>query len=109
MVLKLTKLGLLIALGAVLSAPAIAQVKVGPETYALTIANVDVRPKTISAARRTWVRIDEAALVVCGVPPGSLRQVRQAARRSACWKVSMDRAITAIGNPLLTRFHRSGK
>jgi UrcA family protein len=104
-----TKLCVLAALGAMLVTPAAAQVKVGPETYAFTLVNLDTRPKTVSAARRTLARIDEAALAVCGAPRGSLREVRRAARKAACWKDSVDHAIAAIGDPLLTRVHQHGQ
>lgn len=104
-----TKLGLLAVLGTIAASPVSAQEKVGPHTHARAIANLDIRPATVHAARRTLTRIEEAALEVCGAPRGALREVRRAMRKSECWKESVDRAVTAIGNPLLIRVHGQGK
>lgn len=96
-------------LTAVVATPLGAQDRSGLETYAVTLENLNIRPVTINAAERTLVRIEEAALEVCGVPRGSLRHVRRAVRKSACWRDSVDRAVSAIGDPLLNRVHQRGQ
>ncbi|MCU0886258.1 MAG: UrcA family protein [Beijerinckiaceae bacterium] len=102
-------LGVLAVLGLTSALPARAQEKVGPDTYALPLHQLDVHPKTVRAARRTLRRIDEAALAVCGASAASLPALRRATRRTACWQDSMDQAVNAIADPLLTRVHRQGK
>lgn len=104
-----TKLGLLAVLGTIAASPVAAQEKVGPNTYAIAVESLDIRPATVHAARRTLTRIEEAALEVCGAPRGALREVRRAMRKSECWKDSVYRAVTAIGNPLLIRVHQQGE
>ncbi len=102
------KVSLLVVLSASATTPLVAQTEVGPNSYAVTLSNLDLSPATASAARRTLSRIDEAALAICGAPRGSLREVRRATRKSACWKESVDRAVAQIDNPLLTRVYRRG-
>lgn len=109
MMISTTKLGLVAGLCGLLATPVAAQEKVGPNTYAIAVESLDVRPATVRAARRALARIEEAALEVCGAPHGALREVRRAVRKSECWKDSVDRAVTAIGDPLLIRVHRQGK
>jgi UrcA family protein len=103
-----TQFMLLALTGGIAATPVAAEVKVGPETYAVTLRNLDARPANIDAARRTLARIEEAALEVCGASHGSLHEVRRATRKSVCWQESMDATLTKIGNPLLTRLHRLG-
>ncbi|MEG3177275.1 UrcA family protein [Sphingomonas sp. RB3P16] len=93
---------------ALLAPPCIAQeTQLGPDQYAATVRSPDLRPTTLSGARRTLNRIDAAALAVCGVPSVSLREVIAAERRSACWREAMAGAMVRVDDPLLLRaYHR---
>ncbi|MCJ2178931.1 UrcA family protein [Novosphingobium album (ex Hu et al. 2023)] len=89
------------ALGLALTAPAVAQDRIGDNRYAVTLDAVDTHPATPEAAKRTLVRIENAALVVCGASSSSLREVKSAVRRSVCWHDAMADALTRIGDPQL--------
>lgn len=108
MTLNSTKLGPVIVLVAGLVNPLAAEARPGPDARTVILEDIDTRPATTGAARRTLARIEEAALTVCGAPRGSLIEVRRAARRSACWKDSVEAAVAQVGHPLLAHVHRRG-
>lgn len=68
---------------------------------AIRLTHIDRHPATRLAARKTLARIDRAALEVCGAAPGSLREMKEATHRSACWHEAMAGAVAKIDNPLL--------
>lgn len=98
-------LTLLLALAAPAPAAA-AEVAMGSDRYAVTVRRVDLRPATPAAARRTIIRLGEAAESVCGASGASLREVRLALRRSACWHESMAEVVSRIDSPLLSHAWR---
>lgn len=82
--------------------PAAAQpARHAPERFAVTLAGFDVHPATPAAADRAVARIDRAALEVCGAARSSLRPVKLAVRRSACWKDAIADVRRALTDPLL--------
>ncbi|MCT2401490.1 UrcA family protein [Novosphingobium mangrovi (ex Huang et al. 2023)] len=88
------------------AAPAAAQDKVGPNSYAVTLQLADLHPDTPEAARRMLARIENAALTVCGASSFSLREVKLSVRRSTCWRNSVAETVTRIDAPLLTLAHQ---
>lgn len=84
------------------AAPCLAQaVQIGPDRYAVTLRRADVGSEIPAAARRTLSRIEAAAMAVCGAPESSLSVVRNAVRRSSCWRESVAKAVDGINKPLL--------
>jgi UrcA family protein len=69
---------------------------------AIMLTHIDRHPATPAAARKSLARIDRAALEVCGAFGSSLREVKDATHRSACWRDAMADAVAQIDDPLLT-------
>lgn len=80
----------------------------GPDRAAIVLHDVDLHPATSVAARRTFARIDAAALDVCGFDSSSLREAIASERKAACWQVAMAAAMSGIDDPrLLTAYRHS--
>jgi UrcA family protein len=50
-------------------------------------------------------RLETAALTACGASSFSDRQVREATRRSACFRTSMDRALAEVNAPSVSQYY----
>jgi UrcA family protein len=86
-----------------LAAPVAAQQSEGgADRNAIMLTHIDRHPATPAAARKSLARIDRAALEVCGASGGSLREMKDATHRSACWREAMADAVAQIDDPLLT-------
>ena len=87
-----------------MTTPSVAgEVEIGPDRYAITLRYIDQRPISEAAAQRTLHRLADAALAVCGASDFSLRELRLAVRKSACWNDSMEDVVKRIDNPLLAK------
>ncbi len=86
-----------------LVAPVTAQrAETGAERNTILLRHVDRHPATPGAARRSLARIDRAALEVCGAFDSSLRELKDAIHRSACWREAMAGAVAQIDDPMLS-------
>lgn len=98
----------LVAVMAVLTIPvAHAEEQIGPNRYAMTLKNVNVRPGSAEEARKTLSRIEGAAISLCGAPHGSSSILKRAVMKSDCFKNSVAEAVRKIDNPLINRLHDS--
>lgn len=86
---------LLIAMGQAMATPA------GVEENRIVLRAIDRHPADSRAAKRTWGRIDAAALEVCGGGDHSNAQVNYAVRRSDCWRDAMNGALAQVSTPYL--------
>jgi len=84
-----------------------AEEQIGPDRYAMTLKDVNVRPKSPEEARKTLSRIEGAALALCGAPRGSSSYLKRSVMKSACFKESVADAVRKIDNPLINRLHQS--
>ena len=50
-------------------------------------------------------RLESAALSACGASPFSMREVREAVKRSACFHESMDRALADLNAPSVSEYY----
>lgn len=82
------------------------QERIGPDRYAITLRDVELRPATSREARRILSRIRDAALAVCGAPDGSSTSLKRATMKSQCFREAVDGTVRRIDNPLLTRLHQ---
>ena len=73
----------------------------GVEGDRIILRSIDRHPSDAPAAKRTWSRIDAAALEVCGGGGFASRQVNDAIHRSDCWHSAMNGALAQIRSPLL--------
>ncbi|MEO7688648.1 MAG: UrcA family protein [Sphingomonas sp.] len=89
------------ALCAAITTPAVAQEKVGPDRYAVTVHRAGLHPATPAAARRTLARIEAAALSVCGGSEVSFSALKLAIQRSSCWRDAVADTVKRIDDPLL--------
>ena len=89
-----------------LAVPAIADERIDPERFTVTLPHADLHPATQRAALHTLRRIEDAALTVCGAPSSSLGIVKLAVRRSACWKDAVAGAMSGVDDPLLAQAYR---
>lgn len=90
---------LLIAMGQAMAKPAL--VEADAEGNHVILRAIDRHPADLRAARRTYDRIDAAALEVCGGGNHSYSQVNQAVRRSECWHSAMKGALAQVNTPYL--------
>lgn len=96
-----------IALSGTIATPGAAQDRIGSDSYAVTLHGADLHPASAEKGRRMLVRIENAALLVCGASPFSLREIKLAVRDSDCWRTSMAETVAQIDAPLLTQaYHR---
>ena len=89
------------ALCAAIASPAVAQEKIGPDRYAVTVRRAGLHPATPAAARRTLARIEAAALAVCGGSEVSFSALKLAIQHSPCWRDAMADTMARIDDPLL--------
>ncbi len=100
---RLALIGMGLALtAAVAASPAAAQQAGGEITETIMLRHIDRHPATALAALRLLRQIDAAAMLVCGATPGSLGEVKRAARASRCWRDSVSAAVRQIDSPLLS-------
>lgn len=91
----------LLALAALATPAAAQETRTGPDTYAVALNAADLRPATPAAARRSVMRIGQAALLVCGASAAAPHGIRMAVRRSPCWRDSMAKVRQRVADPLL--------
>ena len=92
---------------AIIATPAAQEAQIGPDRYAVIVRNADLHPATPAAARRTLVRFEAAALVVCGGSDFSVSAMKLAVQHSPCWRDSMAGTMARIDDPLLLQaYHR---
>lgn len=84
-----------------------AEEQIGPDRYAMTLKDLNVRPKSPAEARKTLSRIEGAALALCGAPHGSSSYLKRAVMKSECFKESVADAVRKIDNPLINRLHQA--
>ena len=95
------------ALCAAIATPAVAQEKIGPDRYAVTVHRAGLHPATPAAARRTLARIEAAALALCGGAEVSFSALKLAIQHSPCWRDAVADTIARIDDPLLLdAYHR---
>ena len=95
------------ALCAAIASPAVAQEKIGPDRYAVTVRRAGLHPATPAAARRTLARIEAAALAVCGGSEVSFSALKLAIQHSPCWRDAVADTMKRIDDPLLLdAYHR---
>ena len=84
-----------------IATPAVAQEKIGPDRYAVTLHRAGLHPATPAAARRTLARIEAAALAVCGGSEVSFSALKLAIQHSTCWRDAVADTMARIDDPLL--------
>jgi UrcA family protein len=107
----MVKLVPLCAFGLALGLPIAAQAGAPGDPGGLQATAVKVRYDDLDLTRTTdaqtmLVRLDRAALDACGASGFSLREVRQAVQRSACYRQSLDRAVAGLNAPAVTGLYR---
>lgn len=68
----------------------------------ITVRHVNLHPVTAAEARHSFLKIDDAALRVCGASGFSLAEAKAAMRASPCWREAAGVALRS-GNPLLAQ------
>jgi len=69
----------------------------------IVVRHVNLHPASSAEAMRVVLKIDEAALRVCGASGFSLAEAKAAMRASPCWQEAAGNAVLRSGNPLLQR------
>jgi len=73
----------------------------------VTVRHINLHPTSSAEATRAMLRIDDAALRVCGASGFSLMEAKAALRASLCWQEAAGNAALRSGNPVLARaFYR---
>jgi UrcA family protein len=67
----------------------------------IAVRHVNLHPGTSAEARRTFAKIDDAALRACGASGFSLAEAKAAMRASPCWQEAVGDAVRQSGDPLL--------
>jgi UrcA family protein len=86
-----------------LSATVLLATTVLAEPVSITVRHVNLQPATPAAARHAFLKIDEAALRVCGASAFSLAEAKTAMRATPCWQKAAGTAALQSGNPLLAQ------
>jgi len=73
------------------------------DASSIVVRNVNLHPASSAEARRVVLKIDEAALRVCGASGFSLAEAKAAMRASPCWQEAAGDAVHQSGSPLLER------
>jgi UrcA family protein len=88
-------------------APAAAQAATAADvTTALRVSHADLDLSQPQGAAIMFGRLERASLSVCGASQFSFREVRDEARKSACFHQSMDQAVTSLGAPSVTALYQ---
>lgn len=87
----------ILALG--LAAP-LAAAAAEPATRSIAVSYGDLDLSSARSADVLAGRLDRAALKACGASPASLREVRDAARGSACYQDALQQAAAQLPAPL---------
>jgi len=91
---------LLMAMGQAMAGQTMAA-PVGVDDNRVILRKIDRYPADARAARRTYDRIDAAALEVCGGGDHSNAQVNYAVHRSDCWRDAVRGALAQVSTPYL--------
>lgn len=73
------------------------------DPVSITVRHINLHPATPAEARHAFLKIDEAALRVCGASGFSLEEAKAATRASPCWQEAVGSALHRSGNRLLAR------
>jgi UrcA family protein len=88
---------------AALPAAALLAAPLRADPVSITVRHVNLRPATAAQARHAFLKIDEAALSVCGASGFSLAEAKAAMRASPCWQEAAGAAVHRSGNMLLAQ------
>ena len=94
------------AIALCLVAPVAAHAAASQETLALPVSHADLDLAQPQDAATMLTRLDRAALTACGASAFSFRQVQDEVRASRCYRQSMDRAVTDLAAPGVTRLYQ---
>ena len=86
--------------GAALAAAILLASPSSADPASITVRHVNLHPATPAEARHSFLKIDDAALRVCGASGFSLAEAKAAMRASPCWRQAAGVALRS-GNPLL--------
>lgn len=75
------------------------EARVGMEGNQIILRAIDRTPADARSARRTYDRIDAAALEVCGGGSHSFAEVNRTVRHSDCWRQAMRTALAQTETP----------
>ena len=67
---------------------------VEPDVETITIRVRGTADQSPAAQRHLRQRLADASLEACGAAPGSLAEVKDAVRRTSCWRDSYTRAVS---------------
>lgn len=95
-----------VAMLAVMPAASIAGQPAEGATKSVVLRNINLHPASDADARRLLAQLDRAAVEACGATQFSLPEVKQAARRSDCWRSAMKQAVEGIGHPQLAAVYQ---
>jgi UrcA family protein len=73
------------------------------DAASIVVRNVNLHPATPAEAKRVVLKIDDAALRVCGASGFSLAEAKAAMRASSCWQEAAGNAVLRSGSLLLER------
>jgi len=96
----------LIAAAAVLATPLAASADEPVATSSIAVNKAGLDLSSQRDATRLLVRLDRAALSVCGASTFSFRQVQDATRASECYRQSMDQAVASLNSPTVNAIYR---
>lgn len=90
-----------------LSAPlfAHAQSAPGDQTASVAVRYSDLDLSRPQAAATLLDRVGRASLEACGASDASLPDLKDAVRRSDCYRANMQQAVTAIGSPAVAALY----
>jgi len=71
------------------------------DSASITVRHIDLHPANAAEATHAMLRIDDAALRVCGASGFSLAEAKAAMRASPCWQEAAGNAVLRSGDPLL--------
>ena len=89
--------------GAGLSASILLATPLRADPVSITVRHINLHPATPGEAMHAFLKIDEAALRVCGASPFSLAEAKMAMRASPCWQEAAGAAARQSGNALLAQ------
>ncbi len=93
-----------LALAVSISLPAgVARAQSEDTSVLVRVKAADLHPRSPEAAHQLLARLEKAALEACGASEFSFPDVKLAIQRTPCWRDSVARAITQIGDPLLSQ------
>jgi len=98
---------LVLVAAAAIAAPAVSLAASEDAAPAVKVSYQGLNLASSEGAATLLARVDKAAMTACGAPASSLREYRDAVRRSDCHQRSMNRAVAQLNSPTVTAAYRN--